>query len=207
MGYHFLNEAVENNSAEGELIDPLADIYLFDIGGIVLFSFDGVARFFSEELQLTDWSLQPSISVTDATLRNVGQYFVVRYDLPFWEKHAVIYMFGLNGMAGISRRFENGEALSVTAGLRARDIFPAENHPLILNADLTWNAGIFWDRENSLLASLLLSGISTNFLTLNIYPGVIGNGIWSPGIWCTLTTEGDVMGGITTRWIPGLGIR
>ncbi len=207
MGYHLLNEIVENNNEEGELIDPIADIYLFDIGGIVLFSFDGVARFFSEELQLTDWSLQPSLSVTDATLRNVGQYFVVRYALPFWEKHAIAYMFGLNGMAGLSRRFDSGDALTVTVGLRARDIFQEEDHPLALTADLTWNAGIFWDHENSLLASLLLSGISSSVVTLNLYPGVIGSWPCAPGLWCTMTMDGGVMGGITMRWIPGVAFR
>ena len=205
MGYHLLNEFVENNNLEGELIDPLADIYLFDIGGIVLFSFDNVARFFSEELRLTDWANQPTLMPSDASLRNTGQYFVVRYELPFWENWSALYVFGLNGMGGLSRHFENGESLSFAAGPRASDVFEAEDHPFALAANLTWNAGLYWDRENSLLASLLFSGISTNFITLNIYPGVIGEKAWSPGFWCTVTTEGDVMGGMTARWSPGLG--
>lgn len=205
MGYHLLNEFVENNNLEGALMDPLADIYLFDIGGIVLFSFDDVARFFSEKLRLTDWSLQPTFMLSDASLRNTGQYFIVRYDLPFWENWSALYVFGLNGMGGLSHRFESGESLSIAAGLRAGDIYEADDHPFALAVDLTWNAGVYWDRDNSLLASLLFSGISTNFITLNIYPGVIGEGAWSPGFWCTVTTEGNVMGGLSTRWVPGAG--
>ncbi|MCB2204747.1 hypothetical protein KQI65_08355 [bacterium] len=207
MGYHLLNEMVENNSVEGELIDPIADIYLFDIGGILLFSSDAVARFFSEELHMTDWSLQPTLMATDGTLRNVGQYFVVRYDLPFWEHYAVTYVFGLNGMAGLSRRFEDGNAVSVVMGLRARDIFEDDENPLALNAKLTWNAAVYWDMENSLLASLVFSGISSNVMTLNVYPGVFGASPWTPGAWCTLTAQGKLMGGITMRWVPGLGLR
>jgi len=207
MGYHLLNEMVENNSEEGELIDPIADIYLFDIGGILLFSSDAVARFFSEELQLTDWSTQPTLMLTDASLRNTGQNFVLRYALPFWEDYSLLYVFGLNGMGGLSRRFANGHSVSVAMGLRARDIYQQEDHPLALSASLTWNAALYWDRENSLLASLQFSGISSNVATLNVYPGVIGSMPWSPGLWCTLTTEGRVMGGITVRWLPGLGLR
>ncbi|MDT8322862.1 MAG: hypothetical protein RRA94_02035 [Bacteroidota bacterium] len=207
MGYHLLNEMVENNSEEGALIDPIADIYLFDIGGILLFSSDAVARFFSEDLQLTDWSMQPTLMVNDASLRNTGQNFVVRYALPFWEDYSLLYVFGLNGMGGLSRRFADGHAVSVAMGLRARNIYQQEHHPLALSASLTWNAGVYWDRENSLLASLQLSGISSNFVTLNVYPGVIGSMPWSPGLWCTLTTEGQLMGGATVRWLPGVGLR
>ncbi len=205
MSYHLLNEVVENNAMEGELIDPLADIYLFDIGGMLLFSIDEVAQFFSRTLHMTDWSLQPTLNLSDATLRNTGQYFVVKYDLSFWKQHALIYVFGVNGLAGLSRSFENGTAISIAAGLRNADVIPETDNPLHLTGSLVWSAGVFYDRENSLLASLLLSGISSNLATLNIYPGFLDIAGLHPGFWCTVTTEGHAIFGLTTQWGVGIG--
>lgn len=205
MSYHLLNEVVENNANEGELIDPLADIYIFDIGGILLFSIDDVALFFSRTLHMTDWSLQPTLNVTDATLRNTGQYFVVKYDLPFWENYSAIYVFGVNGLAGLTRRFHDGTAFSIAAGLRNADVIPETDNPLHLTGSLVWSAGLFYDRENSLLASLVLSGISSNLATLNVYPGFMDVAGIRPGFWCTVTTEGRMLFGITTQWGVGIG--
>lgn len=207
MGMHLLNEVMENNAREGEFIDPIADIWIFDIAGILLFESDAVARFFSEELRLTDWSLQPSISLTDGTLQNVGQNFVLRWQLPFWEDYSLMYVFGINGMAGLSRRLADGESLSLVAGLRARDVFQAEDNPLRLTANLTWSASLYYDRNNSLLASLEFSGISSNLITLNVYPGVVHVAGWSPGLWGTVTTDGGFMAGIAARWLPGVAVR
>ncbi|MBE0643719.1 MAG: hypothetical protein IH600_06530 [Bacteroidetes bacterium] len=205
MTYHLLNEVMENNAQEGELIDPLADIYLFDIGGMLLFSIDDVALFFSRTLHMNEWSLQPTLGVSDMTLRNTGQYFVVKYDLPFWDKYSLIYVFGVNGLAGLTRRFNNGTSLSVAAGLRNADILPETDNPLHLTGSLVWSAGVFYDRENSLLASLILSGISSNLATLNVYPGFVDIAGLRPGCWCTVTTEGELLFGLTTQWGVGLG--
>jgi len=206
MAYHLLNEVVENNGVQGELIDPLADIYLFDIGGMLLFSIEDVAVFFSETLHLYDWSLQPTLNVTDMTLRNTGQYFVAKYDLPFWDGHSLIYVFGINGLAGLSRRFDDGSAVSVAAGLRNADVIPETENPLHLTGSLVWSAGVFYDRENSLLASLVLSGISSNLVTLNLYPGIVEAAGVRPGFWCTVTTGGKVLLGVTARWGVGIGV-
>ncbi len=206
MAYHVLNEIMENNGNEGELVDPIADIYLFDIGGILLFSIDEVAHFFSRTLHMNEWSLQPTLALNDMTLRNTGQYFVVKYDLPFWENYSVLYVFGVNGLAGLTRRFDDGRALSVAAGLRNADILPETDNPLHLTGSLVWSAGVFYDRENSLMASLVFSGISSNLATLNVYPGFVEIAGIRPGCWCTITTKGHVLFGLTTQWGAGLGI-
>ena len=47
MGYHYINEILENGDGRGPNTDPIADLLIFDPLGIVLFSFDDVCRFFS----------------------------------------------------------------------------------------------------------------------------------------------------------------
>lgn len=204
--YHLLNEAVEDDGYVGDTVDPIADIYIFDLGGIILFSFDGINEFFSRTLNLADWSLQPSFTLTDGALYNNGQYFSIKWKLPFSENIHLFYYFGMNGLIGLSYKTENGSALSFGAGLRSKNlevIDPSTNQKM---AKLVWNAGVFFDRENSLLASLFISGLTDNFMTLNIYPGVIRTGFISPGVWITLGNSGNLMCGITTMWTPGIAI-
>ncbi|HOJ03874.1 MAG TPA: hypothetical protein PK916_07715 [Bacteroidota bacterium] len=201
---HVLNEVMENNGVEGELIDPIADLYVFDVAGILLFTSGDVRRFFSETVRLHDWSLQPSMGVSDGVLHNAGQYFAARYHIPGAEHWAVLYVFGLNGLLGVSHTLNDGSTISLAGGLRSQAVRRDEEHPLRLTADLTWSAGAFLDRDGVPMASLLLSGISSNVATLNLYPGMLRIGGCSPGLWCSLSTRGRVRLGLVTQW--GLGL-
>ena len=57
MTQHLLNETMETGPYEGWSVDEISDIYIFDLGGIILFSFDNVNEFFHDKLNLADWSL------------------------------------------------------------------------------------------------------------------------------------------------------
>jgi hypothetical protein len=50
-------------------------------------------------------------------------------------------------------------------------------------ARLDWDAGLFVDREGSLLASVRVSEGWTQRLRVNVYPGVVRVGAWSPGLY------------------------
>jgi hypothetical protein len=204
--YHLLNEAVENGSYEGNNVDPIADVYLFDIGGILLFSSEPVRRFFSEELHLTDWSLQPSIALNNGTLQNNGQYFSLKWKFPFSDSYSLFHYFGLRGLFGVSRRFESGEALSVGAGVRAVSLRLLDPNFFLLTTVLKWEVGFFYDRDNSLLASLFIGGATDNPVTLNIYPGILKIGGFSPGIWALYSRQYGITVGLTTVWAPGVAI-
>ena len=204
--YHLLNEAVENGSYEGNNVDPIADIYLFDIGGILLFTSEPVRRFFSEELHLTDWSLQPSLALNNGTLQNNGQYFSLKWKFPFSDSYSLFHYFGLRGLFGVSKQFESGEALSVGAGVRATSLTLLDPDFFLLTTVLKWEVGFFYDKDNSLLASLFVGGAYDNPVTLNIYPGVIRIGTFSPGIWVNYSRQYGVGVGITTVWVPGIAV-
>ncbi|MGE5499244.1 MAG: hypothetical protein ACM3Q2_14270, partial [Syntrophothermus sp.] len=205
--FHLTNEFVENESYRGDYVDPISDIYIFDIGGIVLFSFDGVNKFFREELNLADWSLQPSFNLSDASLQNNGQYFSVKWKIPSQENWHLFYYFGMNGIGGASYKFDNGTSISAAGGLRAKRRYVINENTNQMTLDMVWNAGVFYDRNNSLLASLLVSGQSDNAVNLNIYPGVLKLGKFSPGFWLVLKDTGKMMFGISTVYAPGLGFQ
>lgn len=204
--YHLLNEVVENKNYKGTNVDPIADIYFFDIGGIVLFSFDNIKNFFRNTLNLSDWSLQPSFILNDGTLQNNGQYFSIKYKLPFFERWHFFYYFGMNGLAGFSYKFNKLESISLGLGLRAKKIIQLDNTIHKETIETTWNIGVFYDKNNSLMSSLMLSGLTDYRLQLNVYPGLLKFGKFNTGFWFVYKTTGNFLFGISTVWSPGLGI-
>jgi hypothetical protein len=203
---HFLNEVVESGWHAGDDVDAIADIYIFDLGGIILFSFDSIKEYFSRTLNLSDWSLQPSFSVRDGTLQNTGQFFSMKWQPQGWNHWQIFYYFGLNGIVGPSYRFDDNSSLSFGVGMRTknREIIDTTRNQQTVN--LTWNAGVFYDLNNSLLTSLVFSGLNTNLISLNIYPGVLTTGTWSTGFWIILDNHLNPSFGITTRYLPGLAV-
>ena len=203
--YHSLNEIRENDGYDGINVDPIADIYFFDLGGIILFSFDGVKKFFKDELNLADWSLQPSFS-TDGTLENNGQYFSIKWKTPLSEEVSFFYYFGMNGLTGASYKMNDEESISVGFGLRARNLEVVRQTGRQFGLKTTWNCGFFYDKNNSLMSSVFFSGLTDYFCNINVYPGIIKYGGFSPGLWCVFHRNGNVILGLTTIYAPGLGI-
>lgn len=201
---HLLNEVVENGAYQGDNVDPIADIYFFDIGGIILFSFDNVNRFFSEKVVLADWSLMPSLRLRDKTLQNNGQNFSFKWKLPFSEKLSLFHYYGLQGLTGASYKFNGDRAVSLGLGARSRANEIVDENTRRQTVDLVWNCGLFYDRDNSLLCSLLLSGQHDKAVIFNIYPGLARLWRFSPGLWLVMNNNGKVMLGAITTWTPGL---
>lgn len=203
MGVHFLNEVIENDAFVGDNVDPIADIYIFDLGGIILFSFDNVNKFFSEELNLADWSLQPSYNFFNNTLQNNGQYYSMKWRFPFSNSLYLFHYFGMNGLTGVSIKRDE-ESYSLGIGLRGKSIQTIDAATNKNTISLTWNVGLFYDKNNSLLASLFFSGVSDYIVNLNVYPGIISLKIFSPGLWLALSAKGKLIAGITIFHLPGL---
>jgi hypothetical protein len=203
--YHFLNEIVENNSFRGINIDPIADIYIFDTVSILLFSFDSVSEFFAKTLNLSDWSYQPTYNPFTQTLENNGQNFALKYKLPFYDKLSIFYYFGMHGVLGLSYRTDNGENFSFGAGAMTQKLVKTdiENGNIrSLTATLVWNVGFFYDIDNSLMTSLIISGSRRYKARLNIYPGMINFGRFSPGFFGAIGQNNEIIFGINLRYIP-----
>lgn len=205
--YNFLNEIVENNSYEGTNVDPIADMLIFDPLSVLLFSFDPVARFFGRTLHMADWSFQPVIT-PEGTIENVGQNFNIKLKLPGENPWSVFCFFGVHGTVGLSYAFKNGNCVSAGGGIVAKDLVDVDpdTQEGVKTTTFKWTAGIFYDRNNSLLASLILAGTKGYKVRLNVYPGLIPTGKYSPGLFCALGKQEELIFGIHMHNIPiGLG--
>lgn len=207
FAYHFLNEVVENNSYIGPRTDPVADFWIFNPAGIILFSNDKVARFFSEKLHLSDWSYQPMILPWREELQNVGQNFSVKYHLNASGSRSLFYHWGTHGELGMSFTNSDGRCYSFAFGFVAKNLLEVDEISQTL--DLAASAGLFYDRNNSLLASLLFARSKDYPYRLNLYPGLLDLGPFKPGFFVALNQNNRIMTGITfgtLRHLPfGLG--
>jgi hypothetical protein len=195
MGYHFLNEVVENNYHVGPNVDPISDMYIFNTAGVLLFSINRVARFFGNTLHMRDWSFMPGYDPWQNTIENIGQNFMIKLKLPFLKSWSYFNHWGVHGMFGLSHLSKDGTSISFAGGLVAKDLVQVNNDPNIreLTTTLVWTAGVFYDRENSLLASLILSGTKGYKVRLNIYPGLVKYGRFSPGFFLNLRQDNQVV--------------
>jgi hypothetical protein len=202
--YHFLNEVVENDAYEGVNVDPIADLWIFDPLGMLLFSSDRVSRFFGETLHMRDWSTPTAFDPFGSTLENNADNYRVRWPIPRTERWSLFYHFGLNGLLGLSLSRPDGSAWSLGGGLMTRNqrVVRSDGRGRIMTVDLIWNAGLFYDRNGSLMASLLFSGSRAYKSKLNLFPGVLRFRGVSPWFFCALGREDEVIAGGGIRLFP-----
>ncbi len=204
VGYHVLNEIVEVSDYDGWTTDPVADLYVFDPAGILLFSSDRVSRFFGETLNMADWSYQPCYDPRDRTLENMGQNFALKLRLPRSEHWFLFYHYGTHGEVGLSYRQDDGDAFSFGAGLMAGKLIQLEDG--VRTVDLVPSAGLFWDRDNSLMAALLFADTQSYRWRVNVYPGVVRVAGWSPGLFLALNRDNRPEAGVTFSTDVPLGL-
>jgi hypothetical protein len=199
---HYFEEVIEDGGYRGLNEDPVTDMYIFNPLGILLFLNDDVCKFFSKNLNLNEWSLQPSFNFKNGNLENMGQFYVAKLPLEHTHTWSVMAYFGMQELLGITRTFQNEKSLSLTGGvivnsLGAADISKSQK---AYTANLRWSAGVFYDVKNSLLMSLVATGAEHNRLRLNIYPGLLKIGSFTPGIYVDNTGVWSI--GMSIRYCP-----
>jgi hypothetical protein len=201
--YHFLNETLENHGYVGNNTDPIADLLIFNPLGILLFSSTSVKKFFSQRLQFYDWSLQPLYNPLNHHIENAGQQFVMFHKAPFTEKYSVFYYYGIYGIAGLSYQCKSDDHISFGAGLVVNKL--EENmrrESRFLTPKLDGALGLFYDRNRSLLWSMLITGPKMYNARLNIYPGIFRIGWFHPGFYLAAGEWDKFMVGVTVAHIP-----
>lgn len=200
----FMNEITENRGVYGKVADHVADLYVFDIAGIMLFSVDGVNRFFSHSLHAADWSPVPSVT-TAGNLQNAGQYTVLRIGLPGTDRFRLFFRMGLGGMLGVSVRTSPSDSFTLAGGTATDELVVLDADRGEIGIRSRAAVGLFYDRNNSLLASLVVKPSVKEPAVLNIYPGVLPLVGRHAGIWVALHHDMNPTVGISLRHTFGLG--
>jgi hypothetical protein len=203
MVYQYVNEMMQNGGSLYTNVDCIADYDFFNVLGYALFSFDGVKRFFSETVQLNDWSLQPLYVPRNHHLENTGQEFVLRYRLPFAERYAPFVCWGVNTVAGVSYRFDKVNCLSLGLGQAVTEMSMNHRDDFVSAAPVLHTAvGVFLDNDGSLLFSLIIRGGSSTNVQLNVYPGLVDFFGIHPGCYLGAGGNEGLVFGVTFMSIP-----
>lgn len=200
-----LNEVVENGAYRGTNVDPIADVYLFNPLGILLFRSDKVAAFFSRTLHMAYWPRQLMLDPFSGTLENVGHDFVFKY--PVSRSLALFASYGTHSLAGLTFRQTPSYSLSIAAGVMAKELVDAAPGlpSRSLTATIVPAIGFYYDRENSLLFSTVLAPRKDDKMSINVYPGVFRVGGISPGIAVAFGGLRGLSLGVDLRGVP-LGV-
>jgi hypothetical protein len=205
MASAFVNESLENKGFVGFNTDCIADIWVFDIGGMILFSFDWPNRFFSHTVVIADWSLQPSFTLPNGELHNVGTYFSAKWALPFYRRLSLFAWYGEATTAGLSFALNDDYSLSASAGGAAIHIINAATHSVQNVVDFVPTGAIFLDRHNSLLASLQITNVDDYFIHFNIYPHAFTDRGPAFGVWGVVDKRARVAAGFAIGRPFGIG--
>ncbi len=201
--YQLLNEMVENGGYQGVNTDPIADLLIFNPLGYILFEFDGVKRFFSETVPLYDWSLQPVLTLRNNFLENAGQQFVVKYDPELFNNYSFFWYWGIYGIVGLSYSNDGVNNYSFGIGQVVNKLkHGVRRNSRLVTPELDGAMGFFYDVDNSLIASLLLTGPGLYNARLNIYPGFLNIGPFKPGFFLGYGEWDKLIVGITYASIP-----
>ena len=211
--YQVMNEIVEHPSGNRTVsVDMIADLLFFNPIGILLFSFDNVKYFFSNTLPIQDWSLQPMYNPFSHGLNNTGQNYIMHFPFLGSDNIQPFVYWGIHGLAGGSFKMKNESTLSLGLGrvvnrIRSeiRETDYLENI-IFFTPDMDGTLSIFLSKEKSLLLSAMVTGPRFYNAQINIYPGVINIGRFSPGFYCAFGESEGLVLGLSFDTIPlGLG--
>ena len=101
-------------------------------------------------------------------------------------------------LIGASHQLTDTDNLSWGVGPAIRDADPDD-------IQYRWSGGLFYDRNGSLLASLMLNGTENLAARLNLYPGALVRSRWFPGLYVGVGDDREIAVGLTWRFFP-LGI-
>lgn len=196
------NEITETRNLGEITAGGVADIVVFDLAAITLFHWDQPTRFFARTLQAADWSNQASFTFPNRQLQNNGQYMSLKVPIGL-ERTRLFIRGGMGAQFGISRKVGDANHFSVGVGgdTEVREV-DASGHETVKFAP---SAGVFWDRDNSLLWSVQMSP-AENLVAVNVFPGVLGGPLRQAGVWAVLTRRNELRFGFVHRRSLGLGV-
>lgn len=198
-----LNEISEQPNVKVTSSGGVADLMIFDVGAIVLFHWNQPTHFLTKTLQAADWSNQAAFTFPNKQLQNNGQYFTLKVPVGL-ERTRLFIRGGMGAQFGVSRKLADDEhhfSAGVGGDTQVREI----DRSGLETVRFAPSAGIYYDRNNSLLWSVTMSP-AENLLSTNVYPGVLPGPARDLGLWAVYTRRNEVRIGIVHRRALGLGL-
>ncbi len=205
MATMIVNEVVEQRGSTLPNAGTFADMVFFEPLGMLLFSSGGVTRFFSEKLTTKDWSPQAAITFPDGRIVNNSQTIAYKIPLPKTDRFELLFMVGFGSQSGISYALPDDYAISAAIGFatKRRIVHPVTGEESIEPA---LAAGMYFDRHDSLIASLMYSRGAFSWLQANVYPGVLPGRLNKMGAWATINEGNQVSFGLSAYPTLGMGL-
>lgn len=187
------NEAIEVSNRHVDAADNLADLYLFNLVGNLLFISDTVTDIVQNDLQLRNWPGQPLFDVRQHNILNASNNYVLRPRV-FGDRIRPFLYFGLQYFAGVSVLRPSGKSLSLGFGLATVDPFA---HSTL--AKVRASGGVYWDEDDRLLASMIFNGTDDSRVRLNLYPDVFRLRTLDLGFFLGLADDGAPSFGVAVE--------
>ena len=194
------NEAIELSNPEIDATDSIADLYIFNLVGNLLFISDTVTDVVHNRWQLRNWPGQPVFDVRRREVRNASNNYVLRPDLGSEHVRPFLYL-GLHYFVGLSLSLPAQKGLSLGAGLATKDPFKEDDLDKVQPS-----GGFFWDDDNRLLASVVFNGTDESIVRLNVYPDLLHNRILDVGFFLGLARDGVPTCGIAIEKLLAFGL-
>ena len=179
-----------------------ADLVVFDVGGVLVFSIPWVRNTLGNGLRMMDWSLQP-VFTPHGEVYNQGDYITFKLGLPLVRRVDFLARVGMGAWFGLSFNKGQTDAISFAVG---RATLSKHLDETAQREFITMGiaGGVFYDRNGSLLAALE-SGMGERLVSLNIYPNVLPGPFRNMGLWLSLDRQLRPRLGLTLRAL-GMGI-
>lgn len=204
----FMNEVTENGSYRGWNQDPIADMLIWNPLGFLLFSIDPIARFFQGPVKLDYWPGQ-AVVTNGLRLTNQGENYAFKITLGLPIDLRFFMYYGKQGLFGATFPINERDNLSIAVGpsLKGMGVEYTNGTRMMIPGDqLIWETAVFWDRKESLMASLFAGVTESPYVLANVYPGLIEYRGWSIGTFARWSRDEGMSAGLTLRGSPiGLG--
>lgn len=192
-----IQEAFEQQTTPDD--DAIADVYIFRPIGIWLFHDDAFANAFMDIFDPAIWPSLQAFDVSNDELINTGINYVYRPPALAWNGTRAFIFSGVNTLLGMSHSIDEEHAFSWGVGYAVRSIDPNRSQ----QAELDASVGFFYDRNKSLLLSLVINDTGGDHFRFNYFPD---NRSWNPntGLFIRRNIDDSWSAGLLYRFGFGL---
>lgn len=200
MTAELVQEVFEKKSTSDD--DEVADFYIFRPLGIWLYSDDDRAAYIKETLDPAIWPHLLFYEPERETFSNVGISYVARLQPVFGMESRPFVYYGMNTLVGLTHDRGALDHISWGIGGAMKSLDRSNDE---LDFELRPSFGLFYDRDSSLLWSVILNGTEEMKVRANAYPWKPGP--WQMGVGFGLTDDDEVFLGLSLDMPFGLGGR